>query len=464
MTYPQCGFASTRHELLANRLAWCRKQRLRALAASILTGLWSLSAGNACGAPFEERAPATLQDAGLTELIEHAIAESPDMHLALARYHAAIEQVPQETSWPNPDLTLKYFVQELETRVGPQTYALGVSQTLPWRKRLRLAGEAASHLASAAAADIQASGSQLVREVTEHWIELAWLVRSIELVEANQVLMASLEAVVRTRYSTGLAMHRDLVQAQMELDRISARSASLKDRLQPVRSALNALLNRRADAELPVPEALELTSPQETGDALFTQLLRHNPKLQRLRHELAAIRANLEHTHTNRLPDIAVGLEYIVLDKPAMQGMHTSTRDPISLSLRVNLPLARTALRAEARQVQAMVEATEARRGAAVNLLRAQLDARLFELRDAMRDVELIRTRLLPRNDTSLAALLPAYSSGAADFADLIDTWHQQLELELRKARAVADHNLALARVEELLGTAPDMTALTEAP
>ena len=44
-------------------------------------------------------------------------------------------QTTQTGALPDPRLTYRYFVEEVETRVGPQRQAVGLSQTVPWPGR-----------------------------------------------------------------------------------------------------------------------------------------------------------------------------------------------------------------------------------------------------------------------------------------------------------------------------------------
>ena len=465
MTHFHSGLASTRNKLLATRTHQGGTFRsptwTQCLLLMCIWGMSAFAAADQTQASSDRQTP-ILQDETLDNLITHALTHNPDIGAALANYEAALEQVPQETAWPNPQLSVRYFLEELQTRVGPQDYAVGLSQPLPWPKRLKFQGEAASQAALAAAAEVDEVRARVTSEVTRLWVELALLTHSIAIVQANRDLVVAFESVVRTRYATGSARHPDVIRAQIELANIENQLASLKDRRNPLRAALNALLHRPSYAQIPEPTELELNPVRRDDQDLLRDLGAGNPKLKRLGFETAASKARFKRAQTASLPEFTVGLDYIVIDKAAMPGIRGSGQDPISASLRITLPISRGKFRAEEQQAEASLTASSARQSAELNALRSLLMSTLYEIRDAEREVVLYRTVLLPKAKESLGALQRAYSSGAASFTELIDAQRLQLELELGEARALARHQVARAKLEEVLGGPLDSSTQPE--
>ena len=50
----------------------------------------------------------------------------------------------------DPKLSYRHFLEQVETQVGPQQYAIDISQPLPWLGKLRRQREVASQLAHSA--------------------------------------------------------------------------------------------------------------------------------------------------------------------------------------------------------------------------------------------------------------------------------------------------------------------------
>lgn len=454
MTQSDGGLVSVRNKLLIMDARIRRTRLLRVRVALILLlGAWVIPghASSELPASTDGQGTASGLDA-LQDLISYALQHSPEIHAASLRHQAAIERIPQATAWPNPEVNLRYFAEEVQTRVGPQEYAFGLSQPLAWPKRLKLQGEVASHAATAAAAEINVVKNRLVAEITRLWYELALLTRSVAITRAHRDLVVAFERVARARFSTGGARHPDVSRASIELAKIENQLASLKDRRTPLIAAMNALLHRPPSAGISDPPPLEFNPFRRDEQKLLDSLMRENPGLRALQFQAASAEARHQHAQTSSLPKLVVGLDYTVIGPSMASGVLGGGQDPISANLRITLPLSRQRYRAEEREAQASLDAIKAHQSTQLDRLRASVMSSLHELRDAEREVVLYRTVLLPKAKESLGALQRAYSSGAASFTELIEALRVQLDLELDEARALANHGKAGASLDELLG------------
>ena len=94
--------------------------------------------------------PALDESAGLGDYLAYAALNNPGLEAAFNRWKAALEREPQVEALPDPRFTYRYFIREVETRVGPQQQALGLSQAFPWFGKLALRGSVAAEAAEAA--------------------------------------------------------------------------------------------------------------------------------------------------------------------------------------------------------------------------------------------------------------------------------------------------------------------------
>ena len=127
--------------------------------------------------------------------MNYALENNPEINAAIQIHRADLERVAQATALPDPRLNYRYFFEEVETRVGPQEHAIGVSQTLPWFGKLRLQGVAATESARATAERIASIRNKVIAEVASAWYELYYLGQSIEIVRGNRDLVLHLERV-----------------------------------------------------------------------------------------------------------------------------------------------------------------------------------------------------------------------------------------------------------------------------
>lgn len=388
----------------------------------------------------------------LRSLVNYALAHNPEINAAIQMHLGALERVPQVTALPEPKLRYRYFFEEVETRVGPQEHAIGISQTLPWFGKLRLQGVAASESARAAAERVASVRNAVIAEVASAWYELYYLGQSIEIVRGNRDLVLHLERVARARYGTGGATHADVIRAQVELGNIENRLASLKDRRAPLSARLNVALNRPTTESLPLPKTASFFAVGLRDDELLELVALNNPELQATSFDIQAARSIKARAKKNYLPDFTLGVDYIATGEARMPGVGDSGDNALSASVGVTLPIWRSKYDAGIREADAKIRREEYRRDQLLNVFHADTVTALFKLRDAKRQIDLYKNTLLPKANESLAATQRAYSAGSSPFADLIDSQRMLLNFELSYARSVTDHNQARTMLEKLIG------------
>ena len=82
-------------------------------------------------------------DPVLADYLAYAAAHNPQLQAAFERWRAALEAVAPAKTLPDPKFSYRFFVQEVETRVGPQKQGFGLAQKFPWFGKLDLGGDIA---------------------------------------------------------------------------------------------------------------------------------------------------------------------------------------------------------------------------------------------------------------------------------------------------------------------------------
>jgi outer membrane protein TolC len=138
--------------------------------------------------------PTLHESATLNDYLAYAALNNPGLEAAFNRWKAALERVPQVKSLPDPRFTYRYFIREVETRVGPQEQGLGLSQMFPWFGKLELRGSVAAEAAEAAKQQYENEKLKLFFEVKDAFYEYYYLGRAIDVVKENFELVEYLES------------------------------------------------------------------------------------------------------------------------------------------------------------------------------------------------------------------------------------------------------------------------------
>lgn len=386
--------------------------------------------------------------------VRYALFHSPGVEAAYQQWRAASERIPQARALPDPRLSVGFFLEEVETRVGPQQARVGLSQTFPWPGILGDREDAAEQEARAAWQRFQNARLAVTERVVRTLHELTYLDRAIQINRENLDLLRSFEGIVRSRYRVGTGSHPELIRVQVELGQLDDRLRRLEAMRPAYAAELNAVLNRPGNTPVPVLGRLPGVVASIDADALDELARRNNPALLAMDEQTEAARTRTELARRADLPDISVGLDYIFTGEAVSAGVPESGDDPVLLNFGITVPLWREKYEAGVRESIAQRLSITHERAEQANLLSAAIHRAWFEHNDADRRVRLFEQTLIPKAEESLRASLAGFRTGGTGFLDLLDTERTLLEFSLSAERARADRGKALATLNRLAGGA----------
>jgi outer membrane protein, heavy metal efflux system len=387
----------------------------------------------------------------LTYYLDRAREMSPAAAAAKSRSDAARATADGAGSLPDPSVTYGYYFEDVQTKVGPQVARFGVRQMIPLFGKRGLAKSAANHGADAADARTRAAILDVQVGVARAYAEYAYLGRAVAVTQERVHLFESLEEVVREAYAAGNAPYRDLMSAHISLAEMRDELASRLDKRAAVSSMLAAAVGLPDDPELPWPASVPDVSPVSEEDAL-ARFRAGSPDLQQLDSNVAMARDKRSLAVRGYLPDLTLGVDYIVTDE-APAPVEGSGEDPIIGMATLSVPLWLGKHSADVRAANAALTASERERENTENRLTAALRSTLYDVGDARRRVALYRDTIIPDAKQSLAATDAAYRAGSADFDALIMAHQTVLAYQLALERARADVLIGSAELARRTGT-----------
>ena len=392
------------------------------------------------------------ENSTLSDYLAYAALHNPGLEAAFNRWKASLEKVPQVTSLPDPRFTYAFYIEEVETRVGPQRHKIDISQVFPWFGKLELRGDIVLEEAKSKREMFEFMKLKLFFTVKEAYYDYYYLSQSISITEENMKLLGYFESVARTKYSAGKASNADVIKAQVELGKLEERLLSLRELREPLIAKLNTVMNRPFDADVPWPSAVPDVEISLTDDDIIGLIQEHNPELKSLEFTTSQHMKALELAKKQFYPDIMAGMSYIATDTSSMPGTVDSGKDPVMAMISLNLPLRRNKYHAAVREMELRKKVTEKERENRQNTLISDMKTTLYNFRDAGRKVELYRDTLIPKALQSLNVTQTAFEAGRKDFLSLMDTQRTLLELELAHEKALINRAKNRARIEMIIG------------
>ena len=272
----------------------------------------------------------------LRDLTSVAIKNNPEIVAAQKKYEAARQRPTQESSLPDPMISLGYnsVGNPLPgAGLGSQVLAnagVMVSQEVPFPGKLKLKGEMASKEAQAGFQQYQAVQLGVISRLKQAYYRLQYTYAASDLLTRNRDLLDKLLKVTEDRYSVGRAVQQDVFKAQIQLSILETRMVKLEQGRRSREAEINSILNRAVRTPVSRPEDVKPKELTATIEDLFASARRNSPMLGRdqtmiERSELAVNMARKEY-----YPDVTLNAGYYNMGAmPPMYEVRADFKVPI---------------------------------------------------------------------------------------------------------------------------------------
>jgi cobalt-zinc-cadmium efflux system outer membrane protein len=404
---------------------------------------------NAAAPPFEPRIEArqlpelpavvSWQDA-----LSRAFLANGELESSYFEWKGAFARIDQVATWPNSNVALSfgYLFSPGNMKTWDRT-TIGAgfdsSMNLSLPVKTRTAGKVALDAAREAGDRFRAVKFDLQRRVLEAYLDLALTEELIRIERDNLIFLKLLSDSAADRAEAGGPM-QDLFKALIESETAQNDLAGLEAKAQSMRGELNGMLGRDASAPLSLPP--ELPAPRRvTADdaALIAVAVSQNPELAALAQQVAGRSDAVELARLAYLPDI--------IPSASITGSVSQ-----SLGAMLMVPTKLPAIRAAIDEAQVMTRSTEAMLRQTTQDRAARFVADLYLMRNAERESQLYRARIVPAARQLVSSSRNAYAAGTIVFADLIDSERMFISVRRMVAQAQIEREQRLAELEALAG------------
>jgi len=386
----------------------------------------------------------------LNDLLNEALRRSPDVLVAQKRYEAAKARPSQESSLPDPTLSLGYRNTGNPvpfTSIGEDPMAnagVSFSQELPFPGKLKLRGQMAEQEAAAALQDYQTARLRLVSRLKAGYFQLNYLYKAEESLEKNKDLLEKFAQIAESRYSVGQAQQQDILKAQVEVSLMLGRLRKLEQEKQALKAELNSLLNRPPEAPLGRPADTPKPELRAALDELYARAGKDSPLLKREQAMVERSQFGLDLARRDYYPDFGVMGGYFNSGRlPAMYEFRFDVKVPLYFWRKQRMAAEEQAANLSAARHQYESMGRMLNFGVKEAYLAAQASDDLLKLYSGA---------ILPQSTLALESSVSSYQVGAVDFLTLIANLRTVLDYEVMYYGELAAFEKALARLEELTG------------
>jgi cobalt-zinc-cadmium efflux system outer membrane protein len=402
-------------------------------------------------------APELTEPHSVDDFIRRALAENRTVQAAYHNVLSLKERIPQVTAlddpvasnavFPIPSVAPQYFL------MGYNPYNLTLAQQFPWFGTLRLRGEAAERDVQVALAELAAAQLDTVAAVKRAYYNLYAALKTEEILNENRQILEDFRTIARERLRTG-GTQQDVIRSEVLLTELEREMANNRQGIAMARSALGRQLHIRPDADLKTLPTVSTAAVPAEIERLNSLAIAARPELKGRLAAIARDEKAIELARKRFYPNITLGLTYMDMQKTNAEVPKAASGSPnIGLFVGFNLPVYHNKYRA------GVCEAEE-RALADTKLYESQRDETYSEIQDLMVQakvqqnvLDLLRNSILPRTRQSLELARSDYAKSNVDYATVLSSLRETLQVQLQITQVEAELAKALAALERAVGT-----------
>jgi len=418
---------------------------------------WTLQSFSLHGKPLLDydgdkiMTPKLTANSDLTDYLRYALTTNAGLKSYFDNWKSAVEVISQVGVLDDPKIKFSYFIDEIETRVGPQNQIIMVSQAFPWFGVLGLKENIETSKSKIAKYQYLDQVLTVIKQVKMAYFDLYYLEQSIRVTQDNISIMKNLERVLLVNYKSGTTAHSSLIRFQIEVVKIEDRLITLKDIKAINIGKFNALLNR--GSEEPVVFIDEL--PQNENDFYekidMVSIYNQNIKLHIIKENIEKGNIEIDLAKKKFYPSFTLGATYIDTEKGDMD-IDDNGKDPLAVSFSMTIPLWKNKYHAGKRAAQFKKSAHIYSQTEYKNILNFEFKKNSYELKDAVRKISLYENTLLSKANESLNVTISNFKSGEEGYLDLINSFQTILNFKLLYENAKVNRAKHLASLDYLSG------------
>lgn len=387
----------------------------------------------------------------ISSLIDEMFETNQKIIAARKKILASSERMKIAKSWADPMLGFMIVpnpTPEMEMIVGARN--VEVSQMIPLGNKARQAGRMASTRVEMDKARLQAVVLDQVEALKTAFEEASYLDDAIVIIEENRKILDQISGMTISRSSPPTILS-EIQRIQTQLSQIGFDASLLKELRVAEQARINALLNRPIDRSLSLVAANETKPPIASFAAVLRQLGENHPDLRMAALSIQMARQERTMASKERIPDVTIGYSQ-QRDRNWKVDFRGDT-----YKVDMNLPLWDGKNRAGVREAEYKAAEAEAEQAATRQNLASDITAQYVRIQNIWRTIRIYEDTLLPQARQALENAQATGSKVAEILPEALEAQAVWLNFRLAHRRALADYRQADAKLETLIGKAPEI-------
>lgn len=390
---------------------------------------------------------ASAQELKLSDLVDEALRNSPDIRASQARIEASRHRIPQSKSLPDPMFMFGYqnegFDRYTYGEMSGAQWMFSASQMFPFPGKRSLKGEMAARDMESLEAMHDLLKLRTAARVKELYFDLFLAYRNIDLLQDRRALFVRIEDLTLARYAAGKAMQQEVLMAQTEKYMLLEKEEMFKQKIRSLEAMLHAAIGREKGPPLGRPVDPVYQPFLLDADEALRMALSHSPEIKARNKMIEAADAKVQMARKEYFPDFTVNASYFKRTG--------EFKDMWSATTTMNIPLYY-----KTKQEPAVLEAK-----AFLNQAKQELEAVKLMVSAAIQDnhsmirssdklMDLYKTGLIPKNTQDVELALSGYATGRTEAIVVISRLKTLLDYETLYWVQFTEREKAIARLHAI--------------
>jgi cobalt-zinc-cadmium efflux system outer membrane protein len=393
------------------------------------------------------------QDPLDTYLME-AANNNPGLKSRFSAYLAALEKVPQVGGLPDPQVSFGYFIQPVETRVGPMRAKFSATQMFPWFGTLGAKRDATTEMAKVKYEEFREARSRLFFDVKSTYYNLYFIQKAIGISIRNISLLGMLRKVALVKVESGMASSVDVLRVEMEIADLRNQLALLKDKYRSQVAGFNNLLNVDSQRIVSIPDSLPNVPLAMTREAVLDSIRMGNHQVLQMEFAEASYEKQEVAARRTGLPNFMIGMDYTIVGKspnPSLSSSESGKDAIVFPMVGITIPIYRNKYESMAKEAILLQQSAESGKIDRINILETTFEKAYAEYLDADRRIPLFGEQSV-RAEKTLGILRTGYETSGKNFEEVVRMERRFLQYQLELEKARADKKAAIAFIDYLAG------------
>lgn len=389
----------------------------------------------------------------LNKLVNYGLRHNKEILIMERAYLSKKKRIGALSGFPDPTIGGNIFTREIETKNGPQTSNIKISQKLPWFGKLSSMESKEEFGASSLKWQLADLKLKVKKRITLHYIKVLKLASLINLNIKHSNLVNELYEITLKKIRVGTAKQTSALALSVERSFLTQKKLQLRSEFAKKISALEKTtqINLSAGQFYTEVDALKEFDFKLLKHPYLTrrESLKKNHPALKAKKELENVRfSSLEFARVKAFPDISVNATWYQIKEP---DSIIENKDAFSIGATISLPIFGGKYSSLQNSEEETFQQAKIETEAIIDEIQLELDSLVFDLKAKKDILKIYNESIVPSLNQTIEIDKHSYKQGNITINQLIDNLRKKINFDTVLVEEQANIKIIVAKLKRHL-------------